>query len=124
MDSRESGDCEYKLCFGCQYDSYKPCSDIDLQLIPNYNQEKQLEQLTEGERKIRRRVEDIQDFLRRGNERLESEKAKETEEGHAGKDEDDEDMARPPNAEEGNEIEEVEMSDSMPPTPAVVLTEA
>lgn len=29
-----------------------------------------------------------------------------------------------PNTEEGNDTEDVEMSDSMPPTPAVVLTEA
>lgn len=37
-------------------------------------QERQLESVTDSERRIRRRVEDIEDFLRRANEKLAADK--------------------------------------------------
>jgi len=64
-------------------------------------------------------VEDIQDFLRRANEKLKNGKSnKVTMQEKKNEDEDDDLAAKL------EDVEDVEMSDSLPLTPAVVVQEA
>lgn len=67
-------------------------------------------------------MEDIQDFLRRANEKLEAEKSSKKLLEEQAKDEDESLAIKL--ADEGGGGEDVEMSDSMPPTPALVVQEA
>lgn len=60
-------------------------------------------------------MEDIQEFLRRANEKLKSEKSKKA----AVRENPEDDLTA-----KLEDVEDVEMSDSLPPTPAVVVQEA